>query len=152
MNTPFELVARGLLDTAFDLRRVLRLHLDESGTDETLPLAQAEVIRTVAAFPDSRIGDIADRLKLRQNTVSTLVRTLVEKGLLERRPDPSDGRAVVVRVNDERAARRERRTDRRVEVLSAEIAKLSAAERKAVERALPTLAKLNDALRAQRRG
>lgn len=148
MSHPDEDIARGLLDAAFDLRRVLRAHLDESGTDETLPLAQAEVVRTVAAFPDSRIGDIATRLKLRPNTVSTLVRTLVDKGLLDRLPDPADGRAVVLRVNDERAARRARRTDRRAEVLAAEIGKLSAAERRAVEKALPTLAKLNDALRA----
>jgi DNA-binding MarR family transcriptional regulator len=140
-------LARGVLDAAFDLRRVLRAHLPESGTDETLPLAQAEVVRTVLAFPDSRIGDIADRLKLRQNTVSTLVRTLVEKGLLERRPDPADGRAVVLRVNEERTARRERRTDRRVEVLAAELEKLTATERRAVEKALPTLVKLNEGLR-----
>lgn len=136
------------MDVAFDLRRVLRAHLDDSGTDETLPLAQSEVIRTVSAFPDSRIGDIAERLKLRPNTVSTLVRALVDKGLLERRPDPADGRAVVLRVDGERAARRDRRTDRRVQVVGAELDRLTASELRAVEEALPALAKLNDALRA----
>ncbi|SNS40726.1 MarR family winged helix-turn-helix transcriptional regulator [Rhodococcoides kyotonense] len=140
-------LARGVLDAAFDLRRVLRAHLPESGTDETLPLAQAEVVRTVLAFPDSRIGDIATRLKLRHNTVSTLVRTLVDKGLLDRHPDPTDGRAVVLRVNEERTARRERRTDRRIEVLSAEIGQLTPAERRAVEKALPAMVKLNEGLR-----
>ncbi|MFC8178457.1 MarR family winged helix-turn-helix transcriptional regulator [Rhodococcus sp. NPDC057297] len=147
MSHPDDDVARGLLEVAFGLRRVLRLHLDTSGTDETLPLAQAEVVRTILAFPDSRIGDVAARLRLRPNTVSTLVRTLVDKGLVDRHPDPADGRAVVLRVNGERAARRERRADRRIEVLSAEIAKLSAAERRAVEDAVPILAKVNDALR-----
>ncbi|MDJ0396664.1 MarR family transcriptional regulator [Rhodococcus sp. G-MC3] len=147
MSHPNEEIARNLLDAAFGLRRVLRAHLDDSGTDETLPLAQSEVIRTVSAFPDSRIGDIATRLRLRPNTVSTLVRALVAKGLVERHPDPVDGRAVVLRVNGERAARRERRTDRRIEVLAAAINELSASEWRAVEQALPTLAKLNDVLR-----
>nr|WP_296767947.1 MarR family transcriptional regulator [Rhodococcus sp. (in: high G+C Gram-positive bacteria)] len=147
MSHPTERTARELLDVAFDLRRVLRTHLDDSGTDETLPLAQSEVIRTVSAFPDSRIGDIAERLKLRPNTVSTLVRTLVDKGLLERRPDPVDGRAVVVRVNDERAARRVRRTDRRVDVVGIELDRLTASDLRAIDKALPALVKLNNALR-----
>lgn len=147
MSHATETTARRLLDVAFDLRRVLRAHLDDSGTDETLPLAQSEVLHDVAANPGSRIGDVALRLRLRPNTVSTLVRILVDKGLLERAPDPDDGRAVVLRIDGERAARRERRTDRRIEVIAAELDSLSAAERRTVEKALPTLAKLNDALR-----
>ncbi|MDI9903212.1 helix-turn-helix domain-containing protein [Rhodococcus sp. IEGM 1409] len=57
-----------------------------------MPEAQSEVLHDVAHHPGTRIGAVADRLSRRPNTVSTLVRTLSDKDLIERRPDPTDGR------------------------------------------------------------
>ena len=43
-----------------------------------------------------RLGELARRARLSKQTLTELVRRLERAGLVERRPDPTDGRAVVV--------------------------------------------------------
>ena len=43
-----------------------------------------------------RIGEVASRARLSKQTMTTMVRLLERDGLVERRPDPSDGRASLV--------------------------------------------------------
>jgi len=43
-----------------------------------------------------RLGEIARRARLSKQTMTTLVRLLERDGLVERRPDPEDGRATLV--------------------------------------------------------
>jgi DNA-binding MarR family transcriptional regulator len=43
-----------------------------------------------------RLGEIARRARLSKQTMTTLVRLLERDGLVERRPDPGDGRATLV--------------------------------------------------------
>ena len=43
-----------------------------------------------------RLGEIARRAQLSKQTMTTLVRLVERDGLVERRPDPSDGRATLV--------------------------------------------------------
>src|SRR5262245_29706773 len=43
-----------------------------------------------------RIGEVAVRARLSKQTMTTMVRLLERDGLVERRPDPSDGRASLV--------------------------------------------------------
>jgi DNA-binding MarR family transcriptional regulator len=43
-----------------------------------------------------RMGEIARRARLSKQTMTTMVRLLERDGLVERRPDPQDGRAAVV--------------------------------------------------------
>lgn len=43
-----------------------------------------------------RLGEIARRAQLSKQTMTTLVRLVEHDGLVERRPDPSDGRATLV--------------------------------------------------------
>jgi DNA-binding MarR family transcriptional regulator len=43
-----------------------------------------------------RIGEIARRARLSKQTLTTMVRLLERDGLIERRPDPGDGRAWLV--------------------------------------------------------
>ena len=43
-----------------------------------------------------RIGEIARRARLSKQTMTTMVRLLERDGLVERRPDPQDGRAALV--------------------------------------------------------
>ncbi len=123
-----EEASRSLIAAAFELRRALREYMDTSGTDATLPEAQSEVLHDVAHHPGTRIGGaVADRLSRRPNTVSTLVRTLSDKDLIERRPDPTDGRVSTLFVKDERSARRDRRSELRIGVLAEELASLDEA-------------------------
>jgi DNA-binding MarR family transcriptional regulator len=43
-----------------------------------------------------RMGEIARRARLSKQTITTMVRLLERDGLVERRPDPQDGRAALV--------------------------------------------------------
>ena len=43
-----------------------------------------------------RLGEIARRARLSKQTMTTMVRLLERDGLVERRPDPRDGRATLV--------------------------------------------------------
>ena len=43
-----------------------------------------------------RMGELAARARLSKQTMTTMVRVLAREGLVERRADPSDGRATLV--------------------------------------------------------
>jgi DNA-binding MarR family transcriptional regulator len=47
-----------------------------------------------------RMGEVADRARLSKQTMTTMVRLAERDGLVERRPDPSDGRATRVHLTD----------------------------------------------------
>ena len=62
--------------------------------DSVVTMPQLTLLDWVAESPGSGIQDIADGLDLTAPTVSVGVRRLEAAGLLERRPDPKDGRAI----------------------------------------------------------
>lgn len=56
----------------------------------------------------SRLTDLADRAQVTKQTASLLVAALEEQGLVERVPDPADGRARLIRFTERgRAASQE---------------------------------------------
>ena len=55
---------------------------------------QAQTLVRLAARGRSRVSDLAAELGVSQPTLSDAVAALFRKGLLERQPDPEDGRAV----------------------------------------------------------
>ena len=57
---------------------------------------QLALLSWIAASPCCGVGDIAEGLGLAAPTVSVGVRRLETAGLLERRPDPQDGRAIQI--------------------------------------------------------
>lgn len=57
-------------------------------------MPQLTLLSWIAASPGSGIQDVADGLGLTAPTVSVGVRRLEEAGLLERMPDPQDGRSI----------------------------------------------------------
>lgn len=62
--------------------------------DSGVTMPQLTLLDWVAESPGSGIQDIADGLGLTAPTVSVGVRRLEIEGLLERQPDPQDGRAI----------------------------------------------------------
>ena len=62
--------------------------------DSTVTMPQLTLLDWVAASPGCGVQDIAAGLNLTAPTVSVGVRRLEKAGLLERQPDPQDGRAV----------------------------------------------------------
>jgi DNA-binding MarR family transcriptional regulator len=88
--------ARALTEVVTQLRRALRTSIPTDYPSEFLPMAQVELLLAVLDHQPVRIGQLADLLRLAPNTVSGLVQALVESGLVERSPDPSDRRVAVV--------------------------------------------------------
>ena len=87
---------------------VLRHEAWRSGGKHGLTPTQSQILAAVTTATEPlRPKAIAALLALTLSTVSEAVTTLVAKGLVEKHPDPSDGRATIVKVT--RAGRRQGR-------------------------------------------
>ena len=73
--------------------RVIRA-MRESGFDVTV--AQARIAQRIAE-DGSRLTDLAEQAQVTKQTASLLVTALEREGLVERVPDPADGRASLIR-------------------------------------------------------
>lgn len=89
-----------------------------------------------------RISDLAGREAISQPGMTTLVNRLEAAGLAERVPDPTDGRAVLVRITDGgRRLLASRRADRTAALL-VEFDRLDEADCAALIAALPAIEQL----------
>ncbi|KHL01812.1 MarR family winged helix-turn-helix transcriptional regulator [Sinomonas humi] len=137
-----------LADLADRFRGMLRLAVFVSRRlDGDLELSTTQVsILTMCGGDGLRMGVIAENLGVRVPSATEQVSRLERAGLLERRADPRDARAVVVRRTDagDRAAAdaNRRRTARMVDVLET----LEPAELEALRTALPVMDKINERL------
>ena len=68
----------------------------EAGYDVTV--AQSRLAQRIAD-EGSRLTELADRAQVTKQTASLLVAALEREGLVERVPDPSDGRARLIRMS-----------------------------------------------------
>jgi DNA-binding MarR family transcriptional regulator len=89
-----------------------------------------------------RITALAAAEAVAQPTMTTLVQRLERGGLVQRRADAADGRAVLVAVTDDGLHALRRFRERRTAELGARLAALDAADRAALEAALPALDRL----------
>ena len=102
-------------------------------------MAQVEILQRLADEPGLRITELAERHRLATNTVSNLVQQMVVAGLVARREDERDRRAVTIEVTDSGRehllgwmAANSRRLD-------AALGELPAADRQAILAVLPSL-------------
>jgi DNA-binding MarR family transcriptional regulator len=128
------------------LNRLIRRRLRAGLQFPRLRGAEVELLRLVRTRPDLRVSEAAKELGLAGNSVSTLVKGLVELGMLERVGDPSDGRATLLRVTAEAENRLREWADRRSALVRGHIERLSAADRAALDAALPALRALSASL------
>jgi len=90
-------------ELAFLWRRVRRLSIDLARqVDDGLEAAAYGLLGLLADGGDVRAADLAEKLGLDKSTVSRQVTQMESIGLIQRVPDPQDGRA---RVQQLRAAR-----------------------------------------------
>ena len=68
----------------------------EAGYDVTV--AQSRLAQRIAD-DGSRLTELADRAQVTKQTASVLVSALERQGLVERVPDPDDGRAQLIRLS-----------------------------------------------------
>jgi DNA-binding MarR family transcriptional regulator len=128
------------------VRRLTRLG---GGLDDGPALTATQrvaLIETVEGEP-IRLSDLADRLGVSPPTASRAVDALVEHGLLERRPDPEDRRAVRITLTVEGRAIVEERKARVLGAFLPAVATMSAGDQ---ERLIELLTELDGALAALR--
>jgi DNA-binding MarR family transcriptional regulator len=89
-----------------------------------------------------RISDLAAREALTQPGMTTVVNRLEALGHAERVPDPTDGRAALVRITAAGRAMLAERHAARTETLQNELHRLNADDQSALAAALPALERL----------
>ena len=120
--------------------RAARRMRHESGAELSPTLHGA--LGSVEAHGPITAGQLAAHERVRKPTMTRTIRELVDRGLIERLPDPLDGRVTWLQVTPAgisllRAARR--RTDA---YLAQRLQKLSAEDRETLERAADVLERL----------
>ena len=92
--------ADGLAAGIARLRRALRRGARAADPASSLAVAQLELLAAIAEHPGSRPGQLARRLNMRANTVTTIVNGLSALGMLERIAAEDDRRAVELTVTE----------------------------------------------------
>ncbi|PBC71779.1 MarR family transcriptional regulator [Streptomyces sp. TLI_235] len=130
--------AQRLTDVITRLRRALRSSIRTDYPWESLPMAQVELLQTLAVAP-MRVGELAARQRLAPNTVSGLVGKLLEAGFVDRQADPGDRRTARIALTE--AGRNQLLDWRRAHErrLADALESLSPTDRDAVMNALPGL-------------
>jgi DNA-binding MarR family transcriptional regulator len=131
-------VADRLHSAAIHLLRRLRREDDASG----LSAPRLSALSVLVFGGPQTIGALAAAEQVRVPTMSRLVVALESDGLLRRVPDPNDGRIVRVEATSAGHTLLHAGRRRRVAALSADVARMSAEDRRAILEAIPLLEKL----------
>src|SRR5262245_34117680 len=116
-------------------RRLRTRHPEDQVDPSTFPLAKQLM------FHDSmRLSDLAAAVELDASTVSRQIKQLEDKGLVERTPDPADGRASLIRISDEGRQVMQAAFRRRFERLKAVLEPWSQRDRDMLQKLLTRLA------------
>ncbi len=100
------------------------------------------VLSTLVNVGPQRISDLAESERVTQPGMTALVNRLEKEGLVARRPDPTDGRAVLVTATPAAPEALGERDLRRTERFAELLARLDGDERDRLAAALPVLARL----------
>jgi DNA-binding MarR family transcriptional regulator len=131
--------ADGLAEGIARLRRALRRGARVADPGNTLAVAQLELLAALTEHPGSRPGQLARRLNMRANTVTTIVNALSARGMLERVAADDDRRAVELTVTEagQQAVLSWQATN--AAVLHLALSTLPAKQRRALAAAVPAL-------------
>ncbi len=141
------LIADELMANNAAMRRLLRRRVrPHMAAWPDLRGAQIELLRVVGLRPGIGVAAAARELQMAGNSVSTLVNQLSDVGMLVRETDPADRRAIRLRLTDAARKRLAEWRRIRVDLVAAGIDALPAADRRAIQRALPALHALLDRL------
>jgi DNA-binding MarR family transcriptional regulator len=123
---------------------VMRLarRLRQQSVDEALTLSQVSALATLDRIGPLTLGDLAAAERVQPPTMTRVVASLLERGLVARTPNPLDRRSAQVAVTADGRRLLERNRSRRTAYLAKRLALLSAAERAVLDEALPLLERL----------
>src|SRR5215469_419609 len=107
---------------------------------ERLSFTTLSVLHTLSRKGPVRLTDLTATEQMTQPAITQMVRRLEDDGLLERRDDPRDARAVLIQLTSRGAQVIEARRAARVERLASLFDLLSPEERATIAAAAPALA------------
>ena len=132
-----------------DLAASLRLHTMrlarrlrvERGSDD-LTLSQLAVLGTLERHGESTVGELAALERVKPPSMTRIVNSLVEAGLVIRRPHDTDGRQVMIDLTDEARTILTDDRRRRTAWLAQRLAELDDDDRALLAGVLPLLERL----------
>jgi DNA-binding MarR family transcriptional regulator len=109
---------------------------------EKLPFTTLSVLDTLAVGGPMRMTELTRTEQVSQPGITQLVSRLERDGLVERRPDPDDGRAVLVHITEAGGRIVRSRREDRMRHLAPLVERLTGEQRRALADALPVLTRL----------
>jgi DNA-binding MarR family transcriptional regulator len=131
--------AAELADLLIRAARTIRRRWREVLTPWDLSPHQARALTAVSAHEGLRLSDLAERLRIAPRSATEVVDGLQERGLVARSPDPSDRRAVLLRVTDQGRRIRAEIETARIADSAERFARLPVADRRDLARILRAL-------------
>ena len=138
--------ATGLGVAIVRIQRQLRAR---AGSDMTP--SQSSALARIEQDGPLRLGGLAELEGTTAATMSRVIDSLSDRNLIERVPDPRDGRASLVRLRPEGGALLHQLRARYTDALRRALAELTPMERDAVREAIPVLARLSELLQGSDR-
>jgi DNA-binding MarR family transcriptional regulator len=136
-----------LLNKAFGrISRALRYRTRAAHAALGVTDSESELLRLLRRQPGIRVQDAASELGVASNSVSTLVKQLTRNGLIERSGDPSDARAVCLRLTSHAEEWLKQMGSTREEAVARAFDGLDEADQEAINAATPALRRLADRL------
>jgi DNA-binding MarR family transcriptional regulator len=140
MESPDPTVLAGDLLTLYGrIRRTLL-----TGKTDDVTASQTAALGRLLRYGETTVAELARAEGVRPQSMGATVQALEDLGLVERRPDPADGRRALVRATDQGARAREDAWATRTRVLTDRLAALPDADRDTVARAIAILAPLTE--------
>lgn len=129
----------GLADGIARLRRALRRGARVADPDNSLAVAQLELLTALVENPGCRPGQLAQLLHMRPNTVTTIVNALAAQAMVSRVSSDNDRRAIELTATSagQEAVRKWQATN--AGVLHVALSTLPAQQRRALAAAVPAL-------------
>jgi DNA-binding MarR family transcriptional regulator len=122
------------------MRLARRLRAERA--DETLTLSQLTTLGTLDRHGPMTLGELATHERVQPPSMTRIISSLEERGLIGREPHSTDRRLVIVRLTDEAVALLTADRRRRDAWLARRLRDLSRDEHEALRRAVPVLEKL----------
>ena len=138
--------ATGLGVAIVRIQRQLRAR---AGSDMTP--SQSSALARIEQDGPLRLGALADLEGTTAATMSRVIDSLSDRSLIERVPDPLDGRASLVRLRPEGGELLHRLRARYTEALRSALSELTPAEQKVIHDTIPVMARLSELLQASER-
>jgi DNA-binding MarR family transcriptional regulator len=123
-----------------------------SKTASDITPSQSSALSRIEQSGPVRLGTLAELEGTTAATMSRVIDSLADRQLIDRVPDPLDGRASLVRLSPQGGALLNELRARYTEVLRGAMAELTDEEQRVVRRAVPVLERLSDLLQAGDRG